>query len=65
MRIEYFGGKQDLHQQTYDTNETIVILNSKDGLTLFGDQYSMGPAYEQAEQDFKNDDGIVFLGSGE
>jgi hypothetical protein len=65
VRIEYFGGKQDLGQQPYDTNGTIVILNSKDGLTLFGDQYPMGPAYEQAEEDFKNDDGIVFLGSEE
>jgi hypothetical protein len=65
VRIEYFGGKKDLDQQTYDAHGTICILNSEDGLLLFKDQYPMGPAAKQAEEDFKNDDGIVFLGSGE
>ena len=65
VRIEYFAGKEDLDQQTYDANGTICILNSKDGVLMFKDQYPMGPAAKQAEEDFKNDDGIVFLGSQE
>ena len=44
---------------------SFVILNSKDGVLLFKDQYPMGPAAKQAEEDYENDDGIVFLGSGE
>jgi hypothetical protein len=67
VRAEYLGGKKaaSLDQQTYEANGTICILTSKDGLSLFGDQYPMGPAYEQAKEDFENGDGIVFLGSME
>jgi hypothetical protein len=65
VRIEYFAGKEDLQAETYKANGTICILNSEDGLLLFKDQYPMGPAAKQAEEDFKNDDGIVFLGSKE
>jgi hypothetical protein len=64
-RAEYFGGKKDLDQQTYSINGTICILNSKDGLLLFGDQYPLGDAYEQAKRDFEQGDGIVFVGSQE
>jgi hypothetical protein len=64
-RFEYFGGKKDLNQQTYRINGTVCILNSKDGLTMFGDQYPLGNAYEQAKKDLAQDDGIVFLGSQE
>jgi hypothetical protein len=65
IRAEWFGGKQDLDQDRYNAAGTIVIMTSKDGLSLFGDQYPNGPAYERAKQDFKNGDGIVFLGSME
>jgi hypothetical protein len=65
VRIEYFAGKEDLQAKTYEANGTICILNSEDGLLLFKDQYPMGPAAKQAEEDFKKDDGIVFLGSRE
>ena len=64
-RMEYFGGKKDLAQQAYSINGTVCILNSKDGLKLFGDQYLLGSAYEQARDDLKHDDGIIFLGSQE
>jgi hypothetical protein len=64
-RAEYFGGKKDLDQQTYSINGTICILNSKDGLLLFGDQYPLGDAFEQATRDFEQGDGIVFVGSQE
>jgi hypothetical protein len=57
--------KKNLDQQRYDGTGTICILTSKKGLQLFGDQYPMGQAYEQAEEDFKSGDGIVFLGSTE
>lgn len=62
VRATYYGGKKDLGQQTYEANGTICILTSKEGLMLFGDQYPTGPAYEQAEEDFKVGDGIVLLG---
>jgi len=65
VRAEYFGGKKDLDQQTYSVNGTICIIMSKDGLTFFIDQYPMGQAHKQAEEDFKNGDGIVFLSSME
>jgi hypothetical protein len=64
-RAEYFGGKENVDQQTYSTNGTICILNSKDGLLMFGDQYPLGNAYEQAKRDFEQEDGIVFVGSQE
>jgi hypothetical protein len=64
-RIEYFGGKEDLSQQAYDTAGTICILNSEDGLLMFKDQYPLGGASKQAEQDYQQGDGIVFLASSE
>jgi len=65
VRVAWEAGKKDLDQQTYDAAGTIVIINSKEGLMLFGDQYPLGGAYEQAKADFENEDGIVFLGSQE
>lgn len=60
-----FYSKKDLDKQSYSGTGTICIIMSEDGLTFFGDQYPNGQAYEQAKEDFKNGDGIVFIGSTE
>ncbi len=64
MRTTFYS-KKDLDKQPYFGTGTICIIMSEDGLTFFGDQYPNGQAYKQAKEDFKNGDGIVFLGSTE
>ena len=63
IRVAFYGGKaQDpADGERYPFYGTFVIITSKEGLQLFGDQYPMGKAYEQAKRDFQEEDGIVFL----
>jgi hypothetical protein len=64
-RVGYYGGKGEYAQDKYYPGGAIVIISSKDGLTMFGDQYPLGNAYEQAEKDFAEGDGIIFIAGEE